>query len=158
MSEMEWTLLHEATHINNNDLVSSLILLAGVTGSLELAYQKYKTLKPLAPVVIPTTWAQSAWKLTKSLPKRAVICTTMFTITNLAFKGYSRHIETRADAFANQHADIHALKAASNYFENIDYTDDREETIFSSLCRSHPTDKSRAQSIKNEIKRREINN
>ncbi len=163
ISAMEFILLHEAAHINNNDHINKLLLTAGVTGGLELVYQKYKKNQPILPP--SKSWSQATWKLTKSLPKRVAIFGAMATTTSVIQSAYSRHFETQADAFAIQHADTPALKAGCEFFEKLN----EENKIFIEavqpsiafttlpLFSIHPSMESRIEKMQKEIKRREKN-
>ena len=155
ISEMELILLHEAAHINNKDIVNSVLLTAGVAGGLELMYQKHKKSQPVHPP--SKTWLQATWKLTKSLPKRVAIFGAMATTTGVIESAYSRYYEAQADAFANQHADINALKAGCNRMKDLNQQFSAFEDRQSSIFNTHPSLKSRIQKIEDEIKRREKN-
>jgi len=160
MSKVEWTLLHEATHVNNNDSYSHATFNVGVLTGLELGYQKYKKSQTVAPAIHSTSWTQSAWKLTNSLPKRAGILAIMLFASTIPTKAYSRHCETRADAFANQHADMNALKASVLYYKAHSQINNikKYETETPLFFQTHPTIASRIQNIEDEIERREAKN
>jgi|GEM_PF-1224454 len=164
LSAYEWVMLHESHHIKKNDVRNSaLILYANIIAS-EVAYQAYnkKFTTPAAPTP-KANWSTKLWNVTKSIPKRFGIYMAMGVLSKLGHHIYMSNAERQADAFANQHADINALKAGKKMFEFFQNAEDaipKESPLYGkviakNLTDTHPTHKERAQTIQDEIDRRE---
>jgi len=147
INHFEATILHEATHLNNNDILNKNLCNVGSAITIEGAYQ-----------LVKKRFVNNS--VTKRFPKRFAIGAAGYVTTSMLYdiikKGYSRHCENRADAFAVQHADLPALKGYSDMLRVIESTNPQEPTNIT-LLDTHPTIKSRIEKVEEEIARRELN-
>lgn len=154
-------MLHEAGHIEHNHNIKSLFFMLGTLIPLEICYQDYMKKVPQAPSV--KNFYGSLWNLTKSMPRRIGLFSTMSTVGSLVMLYNSRQDEMQADAFVCKHADLAALRGYAQLFEkNIPFESNilKESPLnhqkFVEMTSTHPSSASRLIAVQKEIARREL--
>jgi len=137
-----WVLLHESTHIENQDTQHKLGLELATMTSLECLHQWRKRNNPVIK-----TW--------KNLPvrtaKTALIYVAMGATTKAISSAYSRYFETRADNFANTHGTTDQLEQAAQFMDKLsDLPIVHQDNTFA----SHPSPFDRKNAIEKELQRR----
>lgn len=141
LSSTEWGMLHEAGHVHHNDLYNEIAVKALLCIGIEGLYQTVKYKK-----AIPSFCSKNI--MTKSV---SAVCLyfVMRGVYDSVKHPYQRFVERRADSFANQIADVETLQAARQ--ERLRLDAQRSDVVYD----THPSDKSRAQAILQEINRRQ---
>jgi len=163
-SASEWTHLHEKNLKEINFLRNSSAVMVGSIIGTEGVYRAYSN---RFPKDIP--YNERFLKTLSRMPKRFAIFATMSAIAQIPYIMYVNNAVTNADKYANEHADMNSLQAGKNLFTNLQELEDNEEkklatnqdlSIFwNKTIKStdtHPTHKERAQTIQDEIDRREM--
>ena len=155
ISAIEWKLLHQVNQADHHDFMTKTALGVGITAGLEFGYQKYKK---NSSITTPKTVPQSTWHTMKNIPKRAAIVTTMFGCSAVISTAFAKYNINRADAFANKHADTDSLRASISNFQDYHNKFGAKEANIPSFLQVNPSNESRIQNMKDEIKRRESKN
>lgn len=162
MAGFEGVVLHEAGHIEHNHYIKALCVAAGILIPLEISYQAYMKKIPQTPSA--KKFSSSLWNLTKSMPRRITLFSTMLTVSSLVQLYNARQREREADAFVCKHADLPALRGYAQFLQkdisltaaNISNEIHGRDQRLVELLSTHPSSASRLVAVQKEIARREL--